>query len=604
MRAMPPIPAQVGRYRIVEEIGRGAMGAVFRAHDPQLDREVAVKVISASLAGESLPGGEAEARFLREARLTARLRHPGIVAVHDAGRQGPDLYLVMELVEGESLAARLARGAYPVPSEALEIVAQAADALAVAHAAGVIHRDMKPGNLLLAPDGRVKVGDFGVAKAVGESTELTRTGMLVGSPAYMAPEQIKGEVLDGRADLFSLGVVLYELLLRRRPFPADTVTTLVYQILHQDPLSDPAIAATLPAAQAELLQWCLAKDPAGRVPDARTLAARARALAAPALPPPAAAVPVAAAHEAPTLLSPGARPGTGPVDVTTPVGRGSGTPPSPGIGDAGGRGGAREKGRRRTLLWAAGLAAAAAGFGLAVWLFRSPPPPEVGRPEEVPAAVAAASEEAPPAVGAPFSNADLAAAGGEPAAGTEAPFRMATPAAPTPAVLPATRGPALPAGPVRVEPATPEPPVSAKEASEEEHSAEESPETDPPEASPAPDPGPPVRQHYRCQRFAEFHVDPEEAIVVIDGKAIGTSDDWDDMGGGKQWRLGPAGTYLVELRLEKHESVWVALEADPEAKEEVCEVKADLPEARKAKKAEKPKDGEKKAKEEEEEEDE
>ncbi|HSM50687.1 MAG TPA: serine/threonine-protein kinase, partial [Thermoanaerobaculia bacterium] len=378
---MPPVPAQVGRYRIVEEIGRGAMGAVFRAHDPQLDREVAVKVISASLAGESLPGGEAEARVLREARLTARLRHPGIVAVHDAGRQGPDLYLVMELVEGESLAARLARGSYPVASEALEIVAQAAEALAVAHAAGIIHRDMKPGNLLLAPDGRVKVSDFGVAKAVGESTELTRTGMLVGSPAYMAPEQIKGEALDGRADLFSLGVVLYELLLRRRPFPADTVTTLVYQILHQDPLSDPAIAAALPSAQADLLQWCLAKEPAVRIPDARTLAARTRALVAPALPAPASAAEI---HQVATRLSSGGRPGAGPADVTTPVRRGPGTAPPAAGGGAGGSGDGPGRRHSRVLLWAAGLVAVAAGFALGAWLFRSPPPPEVGRPEEVP----------------------------------------------------------------------------------------------------------------------------------------------------------------------------------------------------------------------------
>ncbi|MCZ7649649.1 MAG: serine/threonine protein kinase [Thermoanaerobaculia bacterium] len=447
---MPPTPAQVGRYRIVEEIGRGAMGAVFRAHDPQLDREVAVKVISASLAGESLPGGEAEARFLREARLTARLRHPGIVAVHDAGREGPDLYLVMELVEGESLAARLARGAYPAGAEALEIVAQAADALAVAHAAGVIHRDMKPGNLLLAPDGRVKVGDFGVAKAIGESTELTRTGMLVGSPAYMAPEQIKGEILDGRADLFSLGVVLYELLLRRRPFPADTVTTLVYQILHQDPLSDPAIAATLPAAQAELLQWCLAKDPAARIPDARTLATRARALAAPVLAPPvpAAAAPPPSAHEAPTRLSPGVRAGTGPADVTTPVGRGAGPPPP----TRGGGGASSPGGRRRTAAWAAALMAVVAGFALAAWFFRPPPPPAVGRPEEVPAAVAAAGEEVPAAVGTPFSTSDLAAPAGAPAPGAEEPFRMATPAPLVPPVAAAPSAPArtpAPRGPTR-----------------------------------------------------------------------------------------------------------------------------------------------------------
>ena len=201
--------------------------------------------------------------------------------MHDAGRESAEFYLVMELVE-ESRSRTGSRAALPTPDEALEIVAHAAEALAVAHAAGVIHRDIKPGNLLLTPEGRVKVSDFGIAKAMGESTELTRTGMLVGSPAYMAPEQIKGAGLDGRADLFSLGVVLYELLLRRRPFPADTVTTLVYQILHEDPLSDPAIVASLPPAQARLLQSVSPRSQ-GRFRCA-TLAARTRAAAGAALP--------------------------------------------------------------------------------------------------------------------------------------------------------------------------------------------------------------------------------------------------------------------------------------------------------------------------------
>src|SRR5690606_7156924 len=145
---------------------------------------------------------EIAARFEREARVAARLTHPNVVGVYDAGSEGDSLFLVMELVEGETLAHRLASGRFPSPAEAFEIAAQAADALATAHASGVIHRDIKPANLLLGRDGRVKVSDFGVAKAVGERTELTRTGMMVGSPAYMAPEQVKGMPLDGRSDLF------------------------------------------------------------------------------------------------------------------------------------------------------------------------------------------------------------------------------------------------------------------------------------------------------------------------------------------------------------------------------------------------------------------
>jgi serine/threonine-protein kinase len=144
----------------------------------------------------------------------------------------------------------------------------------------VVHRDVKPGNIMLTRAGRVKVADFGVAKAIGEQTDLTRTGTVIGSPAYMAPEQVRGEVLDGRADLFSLGVVLYELLLRRKPFPADTVTTLIYQILHDDPLADPQISRALGEEVAAFLRRCLSKPLETRVPDAEAFAAGARSLAA------------------------------------------------------------------------------------------------------------------------------------------------------------------------------------------------------------------------------------------------------------------------------------------------------------------------------------
>jgi hypothetical protein len=256
------------------------MGVVYRAMDPALDRPVAVKVIAARTSVVPLSGEELEARFLREARVAARISHPGVVTVHDAGREGNSLYLVMELVDGESLGDRLARRRFPSAPEALEIAAQAADALGAAHALGVIHRDVKPSNIMLTRGGRVKVADFGVAKAIGEQTDLTRTGTVIGSPAYMAPEQVRGEVLDGRADLFSLGVVLYELLLRRKPFPADTVTTLIYQILHDDPLADPQISRALGEEAAAFLRRCLSKPLDTRVPDAAAFVAGARSLAA------------------------------------------------------------------------------------------------------------------------------------------------------------------------------------------------------------------------------------------------------------------------------------------------------------------------------------
>lgn len=271
-------PSQVGRYRITGELGRGAMGVVLRGIDPALERPVAIKLIAAR-AHSGVTSEEMEARFLREARVAARISHAGIVTVYDAGREGSSLFLVMELIEGESLGDKLARGEYPEPAVALELVAKVAEALGAAHALGVIHRDVKPSNVMITTDGRVKVADFGVAKAIGEDTNLTRTGTVVGSPAYMAPEQVRGQQLDGRSDLFSLGVVLYELLLHRKPFPSETVTTLIYQILHEDPLASPDISRALGDDVAVLLRRCLAKTPEERFPDGAALAAATRVVA-------------------------------------------------------------------------------------------------------------------------------------------------------------------------------------------------------------------------------------------------------------------------------------------------------------------------------------
>ena len=266
----------LGRYRVEAELGRGAMGVVYRGVDPALERPVAIKVIRASEAVTAATIQELEARFLREAKVAARINHPGVVTVYDAGREGDSLYLVMELVDGKPLGNIMRQGQFPDPIRALEMVAQAADALGAAHALGVVHRDVKPANLMVTGDGRIKVSDFGVAKSLGEDTGLTRTGTVVGSPAYMSPEQIRGEAIDGRADLFSLGVILYELLLHRKPFPADTLTTLIFQILNDDPLANAAKAHTLPQVLGPFLTKALAKSPADRFPDAAAFARAAR----------------------------------------------------------------------------------------------------------------------------------------------------------------------------------------------------------------------------------------------------------------------------------------------------------------------------------------
>ncbi len=525
---MEPVPRRVGRYEIVRELGRGAMGAVFLAHDPQLGRDVAVKLISAALAGGRDDRDEVAARFQREARVAARLTHPNVVAVYDAGRDGDALYLVMELVEGRSLADQLARGEFPPIERALEIAAQAADALAAAHVAGVVHRDIKPGNLLLTREGRVKVADFGVAKAIGESTELTRTGMMVGSPAYMAPEQVKGIPLDGRSDLFSLGVVLYEMLLRRKPFPADTVTSLVYQILHEDPLADVAIASTLSTEVAEFLGWALAKDRESRLPDAVTFAARARALAA---------HPGTPAATAPTALMPRTQAPAAP----RPQAAASLPPPSADPKpSSGGR-----RGPPAPLLWGAIAAALLIGVAAVAWMLRSPPAPTVG----------AAELPVPTAVPLPQPEGPAAAAVVEPVAPAAEPTPEPTPT-PTAAPLP-----------VRMPTPTPEPsPVPV---------APTATPTPAPTPKPTPTP-PPIFAFYETRKLGKFDVDPEEAYLKVNGEVIGIADQWDGAGGGKLYPFPGPGTYLVEIYLEGYETLWVQVIVKPDAARERVSINPEL----------------------------
>ncbi|MBP1642021.1 MAG: Protein kinase [Acidobacteria bacterium] len=523
-------PESVGRYRILGEVGRGAMGAVYRAEDPKLGRVVAVKMIAAAAAGGD-DRGEIAARFEREARVAARLHHPNVVAIHDVGSEGDSLYLVMELVEGESLAHRLARGEFPAPERALEIAAQAADALAAAHEAGIVHRDVKPANLLIDRHGRVKVSDFGVAKAVGERTELTRTGMMVGSPAYMAPEQVKGMPLDGRSDLFSLGVVLFEMLLRRKPFPADTVTTLVYQILHEDPLEDAGTTASISTGLALFLRWTLAKDREARIPDARTFAARARQLAAGG----ALAAPV---ETAPTALL--ARSAAVPASVPAPAPAG----PAPLAAPTG-----AAPARARTGLWMAVGAAAVLALAVAVaigLMSRSPAVPEVGRAE--PVAAFTASPLPQPAAPAP-----------EPVVPKPAPKPEPKPE-PAPEPLLPDAPAVAPAAPALAAAAAPEPAVAV------------------PEPAPPPAPAVPIESVFETRRAAEFHVDPEDALVTVDGSPIGVADDWDDVGGGKQYVFPGPGEYLVQLSLAGYRTAWIKIVVSPGAKRDVANVDTNLDE--------------------------
>jgi serine/threonine protein kinase/tetratricopeptide (TPR) repeat protein len=272
---------RLGPYEIIGPLGAGGMGEVYRARDTRLEREVAIKVLPAS----ARPHPEARERFRREALALSRLNHPNIEMVLDLGEDAGVDFLVLELVPGESLAARVARGRVP-EREAAEIGAQVAEALAEAHERGVMHRDLKPGNIMLTPKGRAKVLDFGLAKFHATATDetqtmgLTQVGTTTGTPAYMAPEQLLGEPIDPRADLYSLGVVLYELTTGQRPFRAAMMTALSNEILHGRLAAPRTIEPGLSARADAVILHAMERERARRYQTASEMAGELRRLAA------------------------------------------------------------------------------------------------------------------------------------------------------------------------------------------------------------------------------------------------------------------------------------------------------------------------------------
>jgi len=258
------IGTKLGRYEIAGEIGRGSMGVVYRARDPKIDREVAIKTIS--LAGQDADEEkEYRTRFFHEAKAAGRLSHPGIVTIYDVGEQPEtrEPYIVMEYVAGDSLNKVLASGQRKLPLDSvLQLCEELANSLHYAHSQGVIHRDIKPANILVTPESHPKVADFGVAKL--NLSGLTLPGQVLGSPAFMAPEQLSGDGVDARADLFALGVILYNMLTGHRPFQGNSTSTVCFKLLNRDPLPVTALNSELPPEVDELVARAMAKDPAER----------------------------------------------------------------------------------------------------------------------------------------------------------------------------------------------------------------------------------------------------------------------------------------------------------------------------------------------------
>ncbi len=266
--------SQLGRYEVIGELGQGAMGIVYKAKDPLIDRIVAIKTINLNQALEEKE--EYEARFYQEAKAAGRLSHPNIVTIYDVGKSGDVAYIAMEFLQGRELREALNETPLPPLDQVLDIVVQVAQGLAYAHEHGIVHRDVKPSNVMVVRDGHVKITDFGIARMASASVR-TQTGMVLGSPKYMSPEQVMGKATDQRSDIFSLGVMLYEMLTGQVAFNGENVNAIMYQILNTVPPPPSTLNPAVPDMLNFIVAKALAKSLDERYNDAGELANDLRA---------------------------------------------------------------------------------------------------------------------------------------------------------------------------------------------------------------------------------------------------------------------------------------------------------------------------------------
>lgn len=262
---------KIGKYKITGLLGKGAMGIVYKALDPDITREVAIKTIHFDLVTEGTNREEMMKRFIREAQAAGKLTHPNIITIYDVGREKDLTYIVMQYIEGQSLAKMLASRKKFSTLEFVKLFCQLCDALDYAHRNGIIHRDIKPANILIDKKGKPFIVDFGVARV--ETSTITQTGTTIGTPSYMSPEQVRGQKIDKRSDIFSLGIILYELLTGKCPFKAESITTVIYKIVNEEPLPLTKVKKGLPVAFEHIVEKALAKDPKDRYQNCKQLAA-------------------------------------------------------------------------------------------------------------------------------------------------------------------------------------------------------------------------------------------------------------------------------------------------------------------------------------------
>jgi serine/threonine-protein kinase len=266
--------SRLGRYEILSELGQGAMGVVYKATDPLIDRVVAIKTINLGLAQEEKE--EYEARFYQEAKAAGRLSHPNIVTIYDVGKSGDVAYIAMEFLQGREIRDVLDDGEKLPVAQVLDIVSQVALGLAYAHEHGIVHRDVKPSNIMMIRDGHVKITDFGIARMESAAVR-TQTGMVLGSPKYMSPEQVMGKLIDQRSDIFSLGVMLYEMLTGKAPFVGENVNAIMYQTLNGVPPPPSTVNPDVPDMLNFIVAKALAKSLDDRYQSAKDMANDLRA---------------------------------------------------------------------------------------------------------------------------------------------------------------------------------------------------------------------------------------------------------------------------------------------------------------------------------------